>query len=78
MYDVDARIIRVEKSRNKYIGRWLRWELRKDLGFCGGLLCPVEERNTRRVFVAVLSRLVSLQLLVVLLFMLGEVVLDFR
>jgi hypothetical protein len=35
VYDVNARIVCVEKSRDEYIGGGLRWELRQYFGFGG-------------------------------------------
>jgi hypothetical protein len=76
MYDVNAWVVGVEEPGNKYICRRFGWKLREDLGLCRSLLRAVEECNAWRMFVA-LGSFVSLQLLVVLLLMLGEIVLDF-
>jgi hypothetical protein len=76
MYDVDARIIRVEEPRHEDVGGRFGGELRKNLGFGSRLLLAVQECSARRMLVAV-ARLVPLQLLVVLLLVLVKVVFDF-
>jgi hypothetical protein len=76
MYDVDARIVRVEKSRHENICCGLRRKLGEDLSLCCDLLLAIQECCAGRVLVAV-GGFVSLQLVVELFFVLSKIILDF-
>lgn len=76
MYDMDTWIVGVEEARNKYISCRLRWKSREDFGSRHRLHLTRKEASSRRAFFAVTS-FVSFQLVVVLLFVFGEIVFDF-
>ena len=77
MYDVNAGVVCIEKSRDEDIGRGLRWESRQDFSSRGWFL-STHEKGCARWPVFAVRRLVLLQLILVLLLVLDEVVLDFR